>query len=162
MVASSTTALLAGIGSCFAAAIYEVGRPTRLSSDEALELESQWQDFGEPVTHITISAALCCTLGSSCCNPSCAFTYSSSDPSQWQTALHRSIGGTAEMCLLLPHCVRPVSAPPTISSTMCCVLVRTEEVHYRYHPSRISMSIQGLSCCSKFCGGEVAAIRALP
>ena len=38
---------VAGIGSCFAAAIYEVGRPARLSSDEAVELESQWQDFGE-------------------------------------------------------------------------------------------------------------------
>ncbi len=37
----------AGIGSCFAAAIYEVGRPKRLSSDEAVELENQWQDFGE-------------------------------------------------------------------------------------------------------------------
>ena len=37
---------IAGIGSCFAAAIYEVGRPKRLSSNEAMELESQWQDFG--------------------------------------------------------------------------------------------------------------------
>lgn len=43
----------AGIGSCFAAAIYEVGRPTRLSSDEAMELESQWQDFGELAANAT-------------------------------------------------------------------------------------------------------------
>jgi len=38
--------MIAGIGSCFAAAIYEVGRPKRLSSNEAMELENQWQDFG--------------------------------------------------------------------------------------------------------------------
>lgn len=38
--------MIAGIGSCFAAAIYEVGRPKRLSSNEAMELEDQWQDFG--------------------------------------------------------------------------------------------------------------------
>ena len=46
-----------GIGSCFAAAIYEVGRPTRLSSDEAVELESQWQDFGELLADATPPAA---------------------------------------------------------------------------------------------------------
>lgn len=49
---------VAGIGSCFAAAIYEVGRPTRLSSDEAVELESQWQDFGEPTNVAVSSVAL--------------------------------------------------------------------------------------------------------
>lgn len=40
-------AMIAGIGSCFAAAIYEVGRPARLSSNEATQLEKQWQDFGK-------------------------------------------------------------------------------------------------------------------
>ena len=40
-------AIIAGIGSCFAAAIYEVGRPARLSSNEAMQLENQWQNFGK-------------------------------------------------------------------------------------------------------------------
>jgi hypothetical protein len=35
-----------GIGACMAAALYEVGRPARLSVDEAQELERRWQDFG--------------------------------------------------------------------------------------------------------------------
>jgi hypothetical protein len=35
-----------GIGACIAAAVYEVGRPARLSADEAVELEGQWQEFG--------------------------------------------------------------------------------------------------------------------
>lgn len=34
-----------GIGACFAAFVYEVGRPKRLSSEEAILLESQWKDF---------------------------------------------------------------------------------------------------------------------
>ena len=29
-----------------AAGVYEVGRPARLSSEEAVTLEAQWQDFG--------------------------------------------------------------------------------------------------------------------
>jgi hypothetical protein len=35
----------AGIGALVAAAVYEVGRPDRLSVDEAQALEAQWQDF---------------------------------------------------------------------------------------------------------------------
>ena len=35
-----------GIGACMAAGVYEVGRPARLSSEEAVTLEAQWQDFG--------------------------------------------------------------------------------------------------------------------
>lgn len=34
-----------GIGACFAAFVYEVGRPKRLSSEEAELLEKQWVDF---------------------------------------------------------------------------------------------------------------------
>ena len=37
----------AGLGACFAAGIYEVGRPQRFSPAEAQKLEAQWQDFGE-------------------------------------------------------------------------------------------------------------------
>jgi hypothetical protein len=35
-----------GLGSCIAAAVYELGRPRRLSVDEAQALEAQWQHFG--------------------------------------------------------------------------------------------------------------------
>ena len=43
----------AGLGACFAAGIYEVGRPQRFSPAEAQKLEAQWQDFGErPVTNV--------------------------------------------------------------------------------------------------------------
>ena len=35
-----------GLGACMAAAVYEVGRPPRLTSEEAEALEAQWQDFG--------------------------------------------------------------------------------------------------------------------
>ena len=40
-----TWAVSSGIGSLFGAGLYEVGRPDRLSVDEAKILESQWQDF---------------------------------------------------------------------------------------------------------------------
>lgn len=40
-----TWALSSGIGSLMAAGIYEIGRPKRLTSDEAIVLEGQWQDF---------------------------------------------------------------------------------------------------------------------
>ena len=36
---------IAGMGACVAAAVYEVGRPERLSVEEAQVLEAQWQDF---------------------------------------------------------------------------------------------------------------------
>eukprot|EP00890_Picochlorum_soloecismus_P005939 jgi/Picsp_1/6346/NSC_03695-R1_expressed protein [Chlorella variabilis] len=37
----------AGVGACFAAALFEVGRPERLSPEQAKKLETQWQDFKE-------------------------------------------------------------------------------------------------------------------
>lgn len=42
-----TWAVSTGLGACMAAAIYEVGRPARLSVEEAQALEAQWRDFGE-------------------------------------------------------------------------------------------------------------------
>jgi hypothetical protein len=41
----STWAVSSGIGACFAAFLYEVGRPRKLEKDEALLLESQLLDF---------------------------------------------------------------------------------------------------------------------
>lgn len=35
------------MGACVAGGMYEVGRPQRLSVEEAQVLESQWKDFGE-------------------------------------------------------------------------------------------------------------------
>lgn len=40
-----TWSISSGIGALFAAAVFEAGRPKRLSVDEAKLLESQWQDF---------------------------------------------------------------------------------------------------------------------
>ncbi|EIE27726.1 hypothetical protein COCSUDRAFT_55711 [Coccomyxa subellipsoidea C-169] len=40
-----TWSISTGIGACMAAAVYEVGRPDRLNPEEAVELESQWQEF---------------------------------------------------------------------------------------------------------------------
>lgn len=45
MFGDATWAVSTGIGSLFAAGLYEVGRPERLSVPELQELESQWQDF---------------------------------------------------------------------------------------------------------------------
>jgi hypothetical protein len=45
-----TWSVSSGIGALFAAAIFEVGRPKRLSVAEAQTLESQWQDFGKCVS----------------------------------------------------------------------------------------------------------------
>jgi len=42
-----TWSISSGIGALFAAAIFEVGRPARLTVEEAQQLETQWQDFGE-------------------------------------------------------------------------------------------------------------------
>ena len=44
----ATWSVSTGLGSCLVAAIYEVGRPDRLSVDEANVLEEQYQDFGIP------------------------------------------------------------------------------------------------------------------
>ena len=41
-----TRSVSTGIGACMAAWVYEVGRPARLSTSEAVALEGQWQDFG--------------------------------------------------------------------------------------------------------------------
>lgn len=42
----ATWAVSSGIGALFAAAVYEVGRPERVSGKEAARLEEQWQEFG--------------------------------------------------------------------------------------------------------------------
>jgi hypothetical protein len=42
----ATWSVSTGLGSCIAAAVYELGRPARLSVEEAQALEAQWQDFG--------------------------------------------------------------------------------------------------------------------
>ena len=43
----ATWSLSTGLGSCLVAGIYEVGRPDRLSADEANQLDEQYQDFGK-------------------------------------------------------------------------------------------------------------------
>lgn len=43
----ATWSLSTGLGSCLVAGIYEVGRPDRLSAEEANQLDEQFQDFGE-------------------------------------------------------------------------------------------------------------------
>ena len=42
----ATWAVSSGIASCMAAGVYELGRPKRLTSDQAIELEEDWQVFG--------------------------------------------------------------------------------------------------------------------
>lgn len=42
----ATWGVSSGIATCMAAGVYELGRPQRLSADEAVELEEQWQVFG--------------------------------------------------------------------------------------------------------------------
>jgi hypothetical protein len=42
----ATWSVSTGLGACMAAAVYEVGRPDRLSADEAVALEGRWQEFG--------------------------------------------------------------------------------------------------------------------
>lgn len=43
----ATWSLSTGLGSCLIAGIYEVGRPDRLSAEEANDLDNQYRDFGE-------------------------------------------------------------------------------------------------------------------
>jgi len=43
----ATWSVSSGIGALVAAAVYEVGRPQRLSGSEAVRLEEQWQDFSK-------------------------------------------------------------------------------------------------------------------
>lgn len=56
-----TWSISSGIGALFAAAIFEVGRPARLTVQEAQQLEMQWQDFGGFVR--TRQLVNCCLLG---------------------------------------------------------------------------------------------------
>lgn len=41
----ATWSVSTGLGACMAAGMYEVGRPTRMSKEQAVALELQWQDF---------------------------------------------------------------------------------------------------------------------
>eukprot|EP00798_Chlamydomonas_sp_ICE-L_P032713 gene32713-3597_t len=41
----ATWSVATGLGTCAAGAVYEAGRPDRLSADEAVTLKSQWEDF---------------------------------------------------------------------------------------------------------------------
>lgn len=41
----ATWSVSTGLGACMAAGVYEVGRPTRMSKEQAVALELQWQDF---------------------------------------------------------------------------------------------------------------------
>ena len=43
----ATWSVSSGIGTCAAAGLYEVGRPERLSGQEAETLDAQWQEFGK-------------------------------------------------------------------------------------------------------------------
>lgn len=43
----ATWSVSTGIGACLAAGVYEIGRPERLTREQAIELENQWQDFKE-------------------------------------------------------------------------------------------------------------------
>lgn len=51
----ATWGVSTGIATCMAAGVYEVGRPTRLSSGEAVQLEESWQTFGAPPPHHLVS-----------------------------------------------------------------------------------------------------------
>lgn len=44
-VGDATWSISTGLGACIFSCLYEVGRPRRLSVDEAQTLEKQWQDF---------------------------------------------------------------------------------------------------------------------
>lgn len=43
----ATWSVSTGLGACLAAAVYEVGRPARLSRDQADQVDNQWRTFGE-------------------------------------------------------------------------------------------------------------------
>ena len=43
----ATWSVSTGLGSCFLAAIYEAGRPERLTTEQAEEMEAKYQEFGE-------------------------------------------------------------------------------------------------------------------
>ena len=35
-----------GLGACTAAGVYEVGRPQRVTAEEAADIDTRWRDFG--------------------------------------------------------------------------------------------------------------------
>lgn len=58
----ATWSVSTGLGACMAAGVYEVGRPTRMSKEQAVALEQQWQVFGTCVAacvqqHVAYTAA---------------------------------------------------------------------------------------------------------
>jgi hypothetical protein len=48
----ATWGVSSGIATCMAAGVYELGRPTRLSAQQAVQLEEQWQVFGANPTSL--------------------------------------------------------------------------------------------------------------
>lgn len=65
----ATWGVSSGIASCMAAGVYELGRPTRLSSSEAVQLEEQWQVFG--ARHGTWPCSAACRIVA---KPACMHT----------------------------------------------------------------------------------------
>lgn len=59
MLGDATWAISTGIGSLFAAGLYEVGRPERLSVSELKELEKQWSDFKEFADEALVRSGRC-------------------------------------------------------------------------------------------------------
>ena len=55
----STWSVSSGIGALFGAGLYEVGRPERLSVEEAKQLESQWQDFANFADNALLPTGRC-------------------------------------------------------------------------------------------------------
>ena len=75
----ATWSLSTGLGSCLIAGIYEVGRPERLSVEQADQLDEQYSDFGEPAA-ATLSACMFSqhsqlSLAASTCDLSGIFTF---------------------------------------------------------------------------------------
>ncbi len=42
----ATWSVSTGLGACMAAGVYEVGRPRRVSAEEAADIDTRWRDFG--------------------------------------------------------------------------------------------------------------------
>ena len=42
----ATWSVSTGLGACMAAGVYEVGRPRRVTAEEAADIDTRWRDFG--------------------------------------------------------------------------------------------------------------------
>ena len=71
VIGDATWSVSTGLGACMAAGVYEVGRPRRVTAEEAADIDTRWRDFGahgRSPSLVGVILALPCTSHDGSCD----------------------------------------------------------------------------------------------